>query len=147
MATADGRGDSAPNTSTRARERRWNMTIAERKLWTLLRRRQVLGHHRFRHQHPIGPFIGDFVCLEAKLIIEVDGSQHAEELHALKDRDRTLWLEKEGFRVLRVWNGDVLKHRARVVDAIERVLSDAVPPSVCRDPKAAASIFPRKGGR
>jgi very-short-patch-repair endonuclease len=112
----------------------------------LLRRRQLLGH-RFRRQYPIGPFIADFVCLEAKLIIEADGSHHGEELQALKDKDRTAWLEKEGFRVLRFWNFDVLAHRAEVVDAIERALSSAVPPSVCRDLQVAASTFPRKGGR
>jgi very-short-patch-repair endonuclease len=98
------------------------MTIAEHKLWTLIRRRQPLGY-RFRRQHPIGPYIADFVCLEVKLIIEVDGSQHAEELNAYKDRDRTLWLASQGFRVLRFWNGDVLAHRKNVVDVIERALS------------------------
>ena len=124
------------------------MTIAERKLWSELRGRKLHGH-RFRRQHPVGPFIADFICLEAKLIIEIDGSQHAEELQALKDRERTIWLEKAGYRVLRFWNGDVLKHRDRAaaLDAIAHALSGAVPPSVCRGLMTAASTFPLKGGR
>jgi very-short-patch-repair endonuclease len=121
------------------------MTLAERKLWAALREKQILGH-RFRRQHPIGPFIADFICLEAKLILEVDGSQHGEELNALKDRDRTIWLAKAGYRVLRFWNGDVLARRADVVDTIERALSEAVPPSGHARLKARASIFPLKGG-
>lgn len=88
------------DTNTRARELRWNMTDAERKLWAALRRRQILGY-RFRRQQPIGPYIADFFCPEAKLIIEVDGSQHGEELQALDDKRRTEWLEKNGYRVLR----------------------------------------------
>jgi len=105
----------------RARELRWNMTEAERKLWAALRRRQILGA-RFRRQQPIGPFIADFFCAEAKLIVEVDGSQHGEELHALADQERSKWLADNGHRVLRFWNGDVLARRAHVIDAIERVL-------------------------
>ena len=106
---------------SRARALRWNMTEAERKLWAALRRRQILGR-RFRRQQPIGPFVADFFCAEAKLIIEVDGSQHGEELHALDDKRRSVWLEDKGYRILRFWNGDVLARRAEVIDAIERVL-------------------------
>ena len=106
------------------------MTDAERKLWAALRRRQILGH-RFRRQQPIGPYIADFFCPEAKLIIEVDGSQHGQESHALDDKKRSEWLEKKGYRVLRFWNGDVIVRRANVVDAIERVLLTlSGPPSV-----------------
>ena len=73
-------------------------TEAEQKLWSRLRRKQLLGY-RFRRQRPIGPYIVDFVCLKASLIVEVDGGQHAEQV--AKDEARTRFLEKEGFRVIR----------------------------------------------
>jgi very-short-patch-repair endonuclease len=91
--------------SARARELRTNLTDAERCLWHALRHKQ-LGGHRFRRQVPLGPYIVDFVCLAARLIIEVDGGQHSERMEA--DARRTEWLEGQGFRVIRFWNNDVL---------------------------------------
>ena len=72
--------------------------------------------YRFRRQRPIGTFIVDFACLKASLIIEVDGRQHAEQI--AKDEARTRFLEKEGFRVVRFWNYDVLANTEGVLEAI-----------------------------
>jgi very-short-patch-repair endonuclease len=90
------------------------MTDSERKLWGRLRRKQ-LGGYRFRRQLPIGLYIVDFACLGARLIVELDGSQHLEEP---TDVHRTAWLEGQGFRVLRFWNHEVLLRTDEVVDAI-----------------------------
>lgn len=84
-----------------ARELRKSMTDAERKLWRGLRLRQMHGH-KFRRQFPLGCYIVDFVCLEARLIIEVDGGQHADEEYG--DAKRDAWLTEQNFRVLRYWN-------------------------------------------
>jgi len=106
---------------SRARHLRRNMTDAERKLWRLLRGRQMESY-RFRRQQPIGNYIVDFVCLEARLVIEVDGGQHA--IHADADRERTEWLRSEGYRVLRFWNRQVLKETRMVLDEVWRALQD-----------------------
>jgi very-short-patch-repair endonuclease len=89
--------------SPQARFLRRNETDTEKRLWYRLRRQQLNGF-RFRRQHPIGPFIVDFVCLSEKLIVELDGGQHAEQITA--DSERTAWLEGRGYRVLRFWNND-----------------------------------------
>jgi adenine-specific DNA-methyltransferase len=86
-------------TSSRVRQLRRNLTQAERLLWTRLRDRQLAGH-KFRRQVAIGPFIGDFVCFDARLIVELDGGQHGQEWHLRHDEARTAWLEGKGFRVL-----------------------------------------------
>jgi very-short-patch-repair endonuclease len=105
--------------TTIARILRRDATLAERRLWQQLRFRQIDGH-RFRRQAPIGRFVVDFVCFEQRLIIEVDGGQHAE--RAQEDAKRTRWLEGEGFRVLRVWNSDVLQNTEGVVEFIRGAL-------------------------
>ena len=87
-----------------ARALRSNPTEAERALWKHLRMRQLEGH-KFRRQQPLGQYIVDFVCLERKLVVELDGGHHAGEF--LTDATRTAWLEVRGFRVLRFWNHDV----------------------------------------
>jgi very-short-patch-repair endonuclease len=111
--------------SRRARELRRNPTDAERRLWRHLRQRQLDGH-RFRRQVPIGPYVADFVCLERRLIVEVDGGQHAVE--ADRDEVRTAWLEGQRFSVLRFWNNDVLGETEGVLEAIKRELERAAPP-------------------
>src|SRR6266404_2835045 len=100
--------------STRARQLRSNPTDAEMRLWSKLRRKQIDGH-RFRRQVPIGPYIADFVCLERRLVIEVDGGQHSE---SIADDARTAWLEGQGFCVLRFWNNDVLGNTEGVLTVI-----------------------------
>ena len=103
----------------RARDLRANMTDAERKLWSVLRRKQIDGH-RFRRQVPIGRYIADFVCLVARLIIEVDGGQHGSDIE--RDARRTAWLESQHFRVLRFWNNDVLSNIDGVLQTVEAAL-------------------------
>ena len=106
----------------RARELRREPTDAERALWRHLRRRQINGH-KFRRQQAIGRFIVDFVCLEKRLVVEVDGGQHSEGQARYDDR-RTSWLRSEGYRVLRFWNGDVLREPEGVFEVIRRALGE-----------------------
>jgi very-short-patch-repair endonuclease len=106
----------------RARELRCAMTDAERALWHALRLRQLGA--RFRRQQPIGPYIADFACLERKLVIEVDGGQHAESEY---DVARDAWFREHGFRVLRFWNHEVLGNIAGVTEAIYQALQDPPP--------------------
>ena len=89
-----------------ARSLRKKSTDAERLLWKHLRMRQ-LGAYKFRRQHPIGNYIVDFVCLEKKLVIELDGGQHTEQ--AAADTNRSAWLLSKGYRVLRYWNHELLR--------------------------------------
>ena len=101
------------------------MTDAERTIWQSVRNRQ-LGGFKFRRQKPIGPFIVDFVCVEKKIVIEVDGGQHA--LNAGHDDKRSEFLRKKGYRVLRFWNNDVLKERNAVLEEILLNLKEAPSP-------------------
>ncbi|MEQ1717803.1 MAG: endonuclease domain-containing protein [Hyphomicrobium sp.] len=109
----------------RARELRKTMSTPERKLWRALSNRQA-GDLRFRRQHPIGPYVVDFVCLERRLVIEVDGGQHGEAAQMAHDVRRSAWLQSEGFAVLRFWSNDVMRDCDGVVEAILRAAS---PPS------------------
>jgi len=97
-----------------ARALRREMTEAETLLWYHLRRRQLAGL-RFRRQHPIGVYIVDFVCLEKRVIVELDGSQH---LDSPTDAEREAWLRSQGFHVLRFWNDDVVRGTEDVLAAI-----------------------------
>ena len=106
----------------KAKELRQNSTDAERKLWQHPRRYQMDGH-KFRRQEPIGPFIVDFVCFEKKLIIEVDGGQHAEQVEY--DNTTTEWLESQGFQLLRFWNNQVLEDIEAVKVAILSALESS----------------------
>jgi very-short-patch-repair endonuclease len=108
----------------RARILRGNLTDAERRLWSRLRLKQIDGH-RFRRQVSIGPYIADFVCLDAKLVIEVDGGQHSDA--AEKDARRTALMEAQGFRVVRFWNHEVLGNTDGVLETIRRLLADPPP--------------------
>ena len=102
-----------------ARELRNNATEAEQRLWRYLQRRQ-LGGFKFRRQRPVGPYICDFVCLEASMIVELDGSQHV--IQAPYDANRDAFLRSNGFRVLRFWNGDVLSQTDSIVETIFEAL-------------------------
>jgi very-short-patch-repair endonuclease len=103
-----------------ARDLRHDATIPERILWGRLRRRQLAGF-KFRRQHQIGLFICDFASLDASLIVELDGNQHAEQIGYDSRRDE--FLRSAGFRVLRFWNDDVVHHTEQVVDTIFAALS------------------------
>jgi very-short-patch-repair endonuclease len=115
-----------------ARQLRKTMTDAEVRVWFHLRRNQ-LGGFRFRKQHPVGPYIADFACIEARLIVEIDGSQHG----SPNDAQRDAWLRDNGFRILRFWNNDVLNRIHEVLATILDALSSTLPPS-------AIGTFPRK---
>ena len=110
-------------TKRRAKELRRDMTDAERVLWFRLRAGR-LGVH-FRRQAPIGPYIADFVAFERRLVVEVDGGQHAEPGQAVHDRQRTAFLVGEGFRVLRFWNNAVLGNLEGVLETISAALNNA----------------------
>ena len=99
-----------------ARLRR-EMTDAERALWFELRNRRLLDH-KFRSQWSLGPFVADFCCLAARLVIEVDGGQHSERA----DAGRTAWLKANGFRLIRFWNNDVLTNMDGVLTVIAEAL-------------------------
>jgi very-short-patch-repair endonuclease len=113
-----------------ARRLRKQLTEAEKRLWTVLRRRTIEGL-KFRRQVPLGPYVADFACLEKRIVIEVDGGQHSQE----SDAPRTSWLNENKFTVLRFWNNDVLSNTEGVVLAIHEAL--LVPPT---------PSLPRKGG-
>ncbi|MEI9429106.1 endonuclease domain-containing protein [Mesorhizobium sp. Cs1299R1N3] len=103
-----------------ARSLRRAMTEAEDRLWQELRDRRLDGI-KFRRQAPFGKYIADFVCIEAGLIIEIDGSQHAD---SDSDRSRDADLKARGFRILRFWNDDVLRDMNAVCDTIIAYVRD-----------------------
>ena len=104
-----------------AQRLRANVTDAETKLWRHLKQIETSGTH-FRRQVPIGNYVADFACMAARLVIEVDGSQHGEGENTARDDVRTRWLEREGYRVLRFWNNDIVQNRQGVLDVIYAAL-------------------------
>ncbi|OBR42432.1 MULTISPECIES: endonuclease domain-containing protein [Aeromonas] len=100
-----------------AKRMRREATLAEQKLWLQLRDRRLAGV-KFRRQMPIGPYIVDFISLEQRLIIEVDGAQHNEPAERQYDGARTTYLNQQGFRVIRVWNNDVLSRMEAVLELL-----------------------------
>ena len=107
----------------RARKLRNASTDAESKLWNRLRGR-ALGGHKFVRQSPIGPFVVDFVCRERRLVVEVDGGQHAT---SARDATRDKWLADRNYRVLRFWNNDVMGNIDGVLQSIAATLAK-IPP-------------------
>ncbi len=108
----------------RIRELRRDATDAEQLLWSLLRGRSFSGA-KFRRQHPLGGFILDFYCDEAKLAVELDGSQHQEAEQARMDEERSRILAGQyGVRVIRFWNSEVLSQTERVLGAIQNALDE-----------------------
>jgi very-short-patch-repair endonuclease len=112
---------------TRARSLRHRQTEPERKLWWHLRHRLPTNGSHFRRQVPIGSYIADFCCLKAKLIVEVDGNQHADDANIVHDRRRTTYLESQGYMVLRFSNREVMTETAGVLEAIYAHLSTPTP--------------------
>ena len=107
-----------------ARQLRRNSTPAERRLWQYLRSRS-LGGYKFVRQEPIGQYVVDFVCREKRLVVEVDGGQHAE---SRRDAVRDRWLAQHHYRVLRFWNNEVLEYIEGVWEMIFAAASAAAPP-------------------
>jgi very-short-patch-repair endonuclease len=119
----------------RARSLRANSTDTERIIWSALRAHRMSGAS-FRRQTPIGPYVVDFVCHAAKLVIEIDGGQHFESRQEQRDARRDAYLANKGFRVLRFDNHDVLANREGVLETIAAAIGLA--PSLA---------LPRKRGR
>jgi very-short-patch-repair endonuclease len=117
--TGGGSRRSSGAGTKRARKLRKEATETEVRLWSCLRRKQ-LDAFRFRRQQPIGPYVVDFYCPEARLIVELDGGQHAE--REAEDAARTAWLEARGYRVLRFWNNDTLSNTEGVLTMIVAAL-------------------------
>lgn len=107
-----------------ARDLRSRMTDAERRLWYRLRAHRLNGH-KFKRQVPVGPYVVDFASLDRKLIIEVDGGQHAE---SSADRRRDAFLRGQGYRVIRFWNNDVLRQTDSVLEEIVMALANPATP-------------------
>ena len=115
------------------------MTYPEQILWSRLRGHRMDGY-KFRRQHALGSYIVDFVCLSARLIIEIDGDTHGESRAAL-DAQRTAYFEKLGFRVLRFWNHQMVEELASAMETIFNELQRGVHPS----PRPAPQPSPRWG--
>ena len=125
-----------------ARHLRKIPTVAERRLWSSIRHRQLAGC-RFRRQAPIGTYIVDFVCFEKGLILELDGGQHARQIE--EDEARTRWLQGEGFRVLRFWNNLVFEELEAVLEAISLALETTPHPNPPPQGGRASEIQTPKG--
>ena len=115
----------APGGHQRARALRGNMTNAERRIWSILRSEQM-QRRKFRRQVPIGRYIADFVCHEARLIVEIDGGQH--DPLSLQEIERSAFLQNEGYRVLRFWNNEVLTNLEGVYAIIAEALGHTPSP-------------------
>jgi len=102
-----------------ARKLRAKMTDAERRLWFALRDRRF-ANFKFRRQVPVGSYVADFICYDARLIVEADGGQHAD---SVSDQVRDRWFRDNGFRVLRFWNNDILRNLDGVLTVILTDLS------------------------
>ncbi|MFN9977691.1 MAG: endonuclease domain-containing protein, partial [Phycisphaerae bacterium] len=126
-----------------ARELRRHQTEAERRFWSIVRGRRLEGL-RFRRQQVFGPFIVDFVCVEVRLIVELDGAQHHGEEHWWYDYRRTKYLEASGYRVMRFNNGVVLRYPFQVAGAVVARAREGGPSSVSRRLPAAPATFSRK---
>jgi very-short-patch-repair endonuclease len=109
-----------------ARQLRKNSTYAEKLIWRHLRNRNLDGI-KFRRQQPLGPYIVDFIAAEKKLVIELDGGQHA--ANKVLDKDRDQYIESEGYRVLRFWNNEVLQNTEGVLERLrQEILKDTPSP-------------------
>jgi very-short-patch-repair endonuclease len=107
-----------------ARRLRKDMTDTEQFVWKRVRYRQI-GGYKFRRQAPVGPFIADFVCHEAKVILELDGDQHAEQ--ADQDAARSGWFESQGYVVARFWNHEAFQDWDAIEDNLWRLLNERAP--------------------
>jgi very-short-patch-repair endonuclease len=120
-----GAGEGALTLTKAARELRSRMTDAERKLWFALKGRRFAAF-KFRRQVPVGRYITDFLCFESRLIVEVDGGQHAD---SVRDTERDDWFTQNEFRVVRFWNNDVLQNLEGVLTSLATELNTTPHPS------------------
>ena len=124
----------SPKQTAIARKLRKADTWAEQLLWRWLRDRRFSAY-KFRRQHPMGPHTLDFYCMEAKVNIELDGSQHGHPEHLQADAERDAWLAERGIKVLRYWNFRLRREKDVVRDAIWQTLQERAPqpmPEYCR---------------
>lgn len=139
--------DRPPIATTPARSNagklRKTLTGPEKRLWTLLRRQLPQEGTHFRRQMAIGSYVVDFICLGARLVIEVDGDQHGEEEALRYDAERTIWLEAQGLRVLRFTNRQVMTEGEMVIDTIYAALTGHGEPC---PPPPTPNPSPRGGG-
>ena len=141
-------GDISQFRRSRAKQLRAKTTEPEQLLWKALKNLPVYGTH-FRRQVPIGPYIADFACLKARLLIELDGGHHSQDDVAREDGRRTRWLEKEGYRVIRFWNSELARNLDGVLDTIYAALygslnSEAV--ALPTPPRPNGRPSPSRGG-
>jgi haloalkane dehalogenase len=116
-----------PNLKTLARNLRVNLTDSEQRLWSRVRRKQILGVPFYR-QKPLGNYIADFYAPKVNLVIEIDGSQHLEPTQVAHDQQRTAYLERQGLRVLRFATLEVLQELEAVTETIYRAVQDTINP-------------------
>ena len=133
--------DREPKAGAFAKDLRSHLTDAEKILWSKLRegRRQGI---RFRRQHPIGPYIADFACARANLVIEVDGATHASDAERTHDERRDAYMRDRGWHVLRFWNHDIYRNLNEVVDSIFAVATSFKVPD---RGTATPSVSPLRG--
>ena len=123
-----------PKQTAIARVLRKRDTWAEKLLWRYLRDRR-LSAYKFRRQHPFGPYILDFFCVETFVNIELDGSQHGHPAHKALDSKRDAWLEKRGVKVLRFWNSRMRREKETIITSIWEASQNRKPhplPDYCR---------------
>jgi len=118
------------------------MTDAEVILWSRLRMKSMHGFH-FRRQHPIGPYIADFACVPAQLVLEVDGATHSSKQEVAHDRRRDAYMTQRGWRVLRITNEDVYKN----LDNVFGMILALTPPPPSGDAAASPATSPATAGR
>ena len=129
-----------PKTTRLARSLRKRETWGERVMWSWLRDKRF-SEYKFRRQHPAGPHFLDFFCIEARLNIEVDGSQHGLPENLIADAARDAFLTAQGIKTLRFWNGRLRREKEVVRDTIWRALQERAPhplPYYCLPPKRVA---------
>jgi len=105
-------------------------TDAENLLWQSLRAKRFLGL-KFKRQEPIGDYIADFICYEKKIVIELDGGQHARKRNELEDKKRDEWMKSQGFKILRIWNHEVLQN---LEGLLEHIADECQSPSPLSSP-------------
>ncbi len=134
-----GRGGALGN----AKALRTHQTLAEQRLWYHLRAHRF-EDLKFKRQKPIGSYIVDFVCMEQRLIVELDGGQHAEQV--AYDTKRDEWLRDQGYKVLRFWNNDVMQNLEGVLEQIRNAFTLSPNPSPLRTPSPQSSPASGRGG-
>ena len=135
----EGKGERA--LLKNAKKLRCNQTDAEQKLWYPLRAHRFLGL-KFKRQKPLGRYIVDFICVEQRLVIELDGGQHAEQ--TAYDAERDNWLRSEGYTVLRFWNNEVMQELESVLEKVRLALSPGPSPASGRG-EGSYSLSPLAG--